>query len=115
MAKRHRQMTVSGRQAHSEKVIWGRDVPSKLVETRNALLSLGFSNSGSLHQEMHKVKRLFRQPLPTGNLHFVAQLPQRFGDLLAVLSLDFDHALFHRPTAAANLLEFCRQFLHVCI
>ena len=44
-------MTVSGQQAHSEKVFCCGHDPSGSIETWNALLSLGFSYQASVQQE----------------------------------------------------------------
>lgn len=47
--------------------------------------------------------------LPASHLDLVPQLAQNVGDLLALFTLDFDHAILDRPTAATGLLELLRQ------
>jgi hypothetical protein len=46
--------------------------------------------------------------LSSSDFHLISQLFQRLCHLLAMLALNFDHAIFHRPAAATGLLEFLR-------
>ena len=58
-----------------------------------------------------RVKQQFFRVLAAGNYDSITHFSQRFGDPLAVLALDLDHAVFDRTTAAAQLFEPGRQLL----
>src|SRR5690349_25163592 len=71
-------MTVSGQQAHSEKVFCCGSLLPGSIETWNALLSLGFSyarssraDKGSLHQEWMRVKIFSNRLLAACNLYLI--------------------------------------------
>ena len=75
------------------------------------LLSSGFIYMAVYNRKWTKSSGNFKSP--ACNFHLVAQPLQFLGDLLTVFPLDLDHAIFHRPAAAANLLQPGRQGFHV--